>query len=48
MKRESLVIIIKNKFPFIVSIGFKEQLDLYKQPLLCVFHKYENKTIRVF
>ena len=48
MKRKSLVITIKNKFPFIVRVGFKEQLDLCKQPLLCIFHTYENKTIRVF
>ena len=48
MKRKSLAIIVKKKFPYIVSVGFKEQWDLEKQPWFCIFYKQENRTDRIY
>lgn len=43
-----LAICIKNKFPFVKWIGFKEQLDIDKQPYICLFYSKDNKTDRIF
>ena len=43
-----LTIGLKNTFPFIKWIGFREQWDMYKQPCFCLFISKENRTDRVF
>jgi hypothetical protein len=43
-----LTIGIKDSFPFIKWIGFKEQIDLDKQPYFCLFLCSQNKTNRIF
>ena len=46
--RQPLTICIKNKFPFIKWIGFKEQWDLDNQPYFCLFYSKENRTDRIY
>ena len=48
MRKKSLVIIVTKSFPFIVSIGLKEQWDLEVKPFVCIFHEQENRCDRIF
>lgn len=46
--KKSIVMFIKKEFPYVVGVNLKEQLDLDKKPLFCVFLKEESKTERIY